>query len=185
MFRLEAKYTCNGLAQSQRGSALAIGLVFLLIMTLIGVTSMTLSTQQEKMSGNFITRAQSSNRAESIQTAVAVQLMPLVEDRQSPNIIINDSVVVDLSDENITDDDCGSGFLNRARQDTVMLTAAATIGFDSDQYMVVKVPEACLADTLLLSERGDVLDFYWVLASGQVETTSTVYGSFVIWIPKT
>ncbi len=38
---------------AQRGAALAVGLVFLLLLTLLGVTSVTRSTLQEKMSGNL------------------------------------------------------------------------------------------------------------------------------------
>lgn len=40
------------LAPAERGAALVVGLVFLLVMTLIGVTAMQSTTLQERMAGN-------------------------------------------------------------------------------------------------------------------------------------
>ncbi|MCP5124285.1 MAG: pilus assembly protein [Gammaproteobacteria bacterium] len=49
----------------QRGSALIIALVFLLAMTLIGVTGMQSTTQQEKMAGNVLDRNLAFQAAEA------------------------------------------------------------------------------------------------------------------------
>lgn len=48
--RCMTRYICGSI--SQQGSALIVALVFLLAMTLIGVTSMQSTTQQESMAGN-------------------------------------------------------------------------------------------------------------------------------------
>jgi type IV pilus assembly protein PilX len=54
----------RGLA-SQRGSALIIALVFLLVMTLIGVTAMQGTSQQESMAGNMRDRNLAFQAAEA------------------------------------------------------------------------------------------------------------------------
>lgn len=43
----------TALAPRQRGSALIVGLIFLLILTIMGVTSMRSTTMQERMAGNL------------------------------------------------------------------------------------------------------------------------------------
>lgn len=48
----------------QRGSALIVALVFLLVMTLIGTTAMQGTTQQEHMAGNYLDRMMAFQAAE-------------------------------------------------------------------------------------------------------------------------
>ncbi|HRY14606.1 MAG TPA: PilX N-terminal domain-containing pilus assembly protein [Candidatus Competibacteraceae bacterium] len=48
MFKLTSVFNCK----QQKGAALIVALVFLLIMTMIGATAMQSTTQQEKMAGN-------------------------------------------------------------------------------------------------------------------------------------
>lgn len=48
-----------------RGSVLFVGLVFLVVLTAIGATSMRVSTQQERMTGNFRDRGLALESAES------------------------------------------------------------------------------------------------------------------------
>ena len=55
----------RGLAPRQRGSALIIALVFLLVMTLIGVTAMQGTSQQESMAGNMRDRNLAFQAAEA------------------------------------------------------------------------------------------------------------------------
>lgn len=50
--------------QSQRGMALLVSLVFLLLLTLIGISSMQSATLQEKMAGSLVSRNQSFQAAE-------------------------------------------------------------------------------------------------------------------------
>ena len=47
---------CTGSVRLERGSALVVALVFLLAMTLIGVTAMQGTTQEERMAGNMRSR---------------------------------------------------------------------------------------------------------------------------------
>ncbi|MBS0550938.1 MAG: hypothetical protein JSS47_00185 [Proteobacteria bacterium] len=44
---------CDALSGLQRGSALIMGLIMLLVMTMIGLTAMQTTTQQERMAGNL------------------------------------------------------------------------------------------------------------------------------------
>jgi len=52
-------------ARSERGMALLVSLVFLLLLTLIGISSMQNATLQEKMAGSVILRNQSFQLAEA------------------------------------------------------------------------------------------------------------------------
>ena len=52
-------------ARSQRGMALLVSLVFLLLLTLIGISSMQNATLQEKMAGSVTLRNQSFQAAEA------------------------------------------------------------------------------------------------------------------------
>jgi type IV pilus assembly protein PilX len=52
-------------AKSERGMALLVSLVFLLLLTLIGISSMQNATLQEKMAGSATLRNQSFQSAES------------------------------------------------------------------------------------------------------------------------
>jgi type IV pilus assembly protein PilX len=53
-------------ARSQRGMALLVSLVFLLLLTLIGISSMQNATLQEKMAGSVSLRNQSFQTAEAV-----------------------------------------------------------------------------------------------------------------------
>ncbi|NUT77518.1 pilus assembly protein PilX [Pseudomonas sp. C1C7] len=53
-------------ARSQRGMALLVSLVFLLLLTLIGISSMQNATLQEKMAGSVSLRNQSFQAAEAV-----------------------------------------------------------------------------------------------------------------------
>lgn len=67
----------------QRGSALIVALVFLLIMTLIGTTAMQGTTQQERMAGNYLDRMMAFQGAEGAlsvaEAAGALTLSPVDE----------------------------------------------------------------------------------------------------------
>ena len=52
-------------ARSQHGMALLVSLVFLLLLTLIGISSMQNATLQEKMAGSVTLRNQSFQTAEA------------------------------------------------------------------------------------------------------------------------
>lgn len=54
-----------GLPQRQRGAALAIGLIVLVLLTLIGVTGMQASTLEERMAGNELDRNEAFQAAEA------------------------------------------------------------------------------------------------------------------------
>ncbi|WP_460144553.1 pilus assembly PilX family protein [Pseudomonas sp. S2_A02] len=53
-------------SHAQRGMALLVSLVFLLVLTLIGLSSMQSATLQEKMAGSVILRNQSFQGAEAV-----------------------------------------------------------------------------------------------------------------------
>ncbi|PKH20077.1 pilus assembly protein PilX [Pseudomonas sp. 43NM1] len=56
---------CSSLPKRQRGMALLVSLVFLLLLTLIGTSSMQNATLQEKMAGSVSLRNQSFQLAEA------------------------------------------------------------------------------------------------------------------------
>ncbi|MFL1515839.1 pilus assembly PilX family protein [Pseudomonas prosekii] len=56
---------CSCLPKRQRGMALLVSLVFLLLLTLIGISSMQNATLQEKMAGSVSLRNQSFQLAEA------------------------------------------------------------------------------------------------------------------------
>ncbi len=45
--------SCGGCFRQQRGAVLFVGLIILLLMTMIGVTAIQVTTQQERMAGNL------------------------------------------------------------------------------------------------------------------------------------
>lgn len=66
----------------QRGSALVVALVFLLVMTLIGTTAMQGTTQQERMAGNYLDRMMAFQGAEgalSVAEADTISTSPVIE----------------------------------------------------------------------------------------------------------
>ncbi len=67
----------------QRGSALVVALVFLLVMTLIGTTAMQGTTQQERMAGNYLDRMMAFQGAEGAlsvaENSNTRQISPLEE----------------------------------------------------------------------------------------------------------
>jgi Tfp pilus assembly protein PilX len=58
---MKAKITSR---RAQRGAALFIGMMFLIVLTIFSLTAMRLSTLDERMAGNFIRQAQASKLAE-------------------------------------------------------------------------------------------------------------------------
>lgn len=70
------QYACG--SASQQGSALIIALVFLLAMTLIGVTAMQGSGQQESMAGNYRDRALAFQSAEAALVKAGVDITKVV-----------------------------------------------------------------------------------------------------------
>lgn len=68
----------------QRGSALIVALVFLLVMTLIGTTAMQGTTQQERMAGNYLDRMMSFQSTEG-----ALSVARGVTPPTSPNGLVN------------------------------------------------------------------------------------------------
>lgn len=70
---------------TQRGSALIVALVFLLVMTLIGTTAMQGTTQQERMAGNYLDRMMAFQAAEGVLIVARGANPPLV-----PNVPLLD-----------------------------------------------------------------------------------------------
>lgn len=60
----------HGYPQKQQGAALVVGLIVLLIMTLLGITSMSSTTTELKMASNLMLQNQSFQEAESIYSAI-------------------------------------------------------------------------------------------------------------------
>ena len=61
--------------QTQRGAALIIGLIFLVLLTLIGVTAMQSTTMEEKMAGNMRERDRAFQGAESALRSAELAVM--------------------------------------------------------------------------------------------------------------
>ncbi|MCC8991885.1 MAG: hypothetical protein LM514_04755 [Streptococcus sp.] len=88
----------------QRGSALIIALVFLLVMTLIGTTAMQGTSQQEKMAGNMRDRNLAFQAAEAALREAVVNVLEVTPTPSIPFQESNDpSVVRDPTDPTIYD----------------------------------------------------------------------------------
>lgn len=66
-----------GLAQDQRGAALAISLILLVIITLLGIASMRNTGMQERMTANFLDRSLAYQSAESGLRVIETRPTPL------------------------------------------------------------------------------------------------------------
>jgi type IV pilus assembly protein PilX len=66
--------TRSGISRHQRGAALIVGLIMLLLLTLIGVAGMRDTLLQEKMAGNMRDREIALQAAESALRAAEAQL---------------------------------------------------------------------------------------------------------------
>lgn len=103
-------------AKSERGMALLVSLVFLLLLTLIGISSMQNATLQEKMAGSMTLRNQSFQLAESALRVgeSAVQLpaysLPICADPCPPPADSLSVVAAGRSDSGVTWIAAGSGF---------------------------------------------------------------------------
>jgi type IV pilus assembly protein PilX len=71
--------TRSGISRHQRGAALIVGLIMLLLLTLIGVAGMRDTLLQEKMAGNMRDREIALQAAESALRAAEAQLGQLTE----------------------------------------------------------------------------------------------------------
>lgn len=99
--------------QSQSGAALITGLIFLVLLTMIGVTAARMSTLEERMSGNMRDRSIAMHAAEmalrDAERDIRGELAPGVatNPRRSPAIsgITGFSDTCNLDDTNGTDDD--------------------------------------------------------------------------------
>ncbi len=86
------QHTCG--VFPQRGSALIIALVFLLIMTLIGTTAMQGTSQQEKMAGNMRDRNLAFQAAEAALRDAVVTVLEVTPTPSIPFQESNDPSVV-------------------------------------------------------------------------------------------
>ena len=62
---MQARHSSSPARAAQRGAALAISLIFLLVLTLVGVTAMSTTTMQERMAGNLRDTGMAFQAAES------------------------------------------------------------------------------------------------------------------------
>ena len=67
----------SGHAQGQRGSALVVALIFLLLMTLLGISAMQGSSMQERMAGNLRDRNMAFQSAEAALRSGEAWLMDI------------------------------------------------------------------------------------------------------------
>ncbi len=66
----------RGLARPQRGVALIVALILLVVITVIGLAAIRTSTMQEKMAGNTFDRAQAFQVAEATLQFAAATILP-------------------------------------------------------------------------------------------------------------
>jgi len=69
LFLISARDNASSGHKGQRGTALIMSLIFLLILTILGVTAMTTSSLQEKMAGNFRDQFMAMESVESVMRA--------------------------------------------------------------------------------------------------------------------
>lgn len=65
-----------GAGAAQRGVALIVSLILLLVITIIGLATIRLSTNEEKMAGNTVDRAQAFQVAEATLQFAAATILP-------------------------------------------------------------------------------------------------------------
>ncbi len=116
-------------ASKQHGAALIIGLIFLLLMSIIGLSAMGNSTVQEQINGNTIHKSRTFQVAE--EDLAAAEILILASDIFTQPYVIN--VIYDLSltlnDNDLLDEskwDCSS-----AVNDKKCLTINSTDGLTS------------------------------------------------------
>ncbi|MGH8501584.1 MAG: pilus assembly PilX family protein [Gammaproteobacteria bacterium] len=81
------KTTRTSAAKRQRGAALAVSLVILLVMTMLGVAGMRMTTLEERMAGNTLDRQRAFEAAEATLLAAEAYLTAQVA---STNVFDND-----------------------------------------------------------------------------------------------
>lgn len=65
MNRLSSLSCCGRIRRQQEGAVLVVGLIFLALLTLIGVTAFSVATQEERMAGNTRDRLRAFEAAEA------------------------------------------------------------------------------------------------------------------------
>ncbi len=132
-------------AKSERGMALLVSLVFLLLLTLIGISSMQNATLQEKMAGSVILRNQSFQVAEAAlrvgESAVQVEAysLPMCTQCRPP---AESSVVIAAghnSSSGVTWIAAGSGFYGVQNIGTTKGAVNVPSGTSSTLYRVTAV----------------------------------------------
>ena len=92
-------------AQHQRGAALAVSLMLLLIITIIGIASVSTTIQQERMSGNFFDRGLAFQSAET-GIRVLEQALPGAAANAPPQIFTAANYPADLAAAQYSDSAC-------------------------------------------------------------------------------
>jgi len=136
-------------ARRESGVVLIVGLVFLLLMTLVGVTAIQSSTTQERMAGNASDRAEVFQSAENVLQAGEVEVI----DSECTAL---ESLLADLPDP----DALGSW------------TGTRTTGVDSDlvsdfqgAYVLTRIPARLEDDESAAAEETETCGgFYYVTA---------------------
>jgi type IV pilus assembly protein PilX len=91
---------------TQRGVALIVSLILLLVVTIIGLATIRLSTNEEKMAGNTVDRAQAFQVAEAtLQFAAATILPP----NNPPNPATFSAVYTDCANNPCSDNPANDG----------------------------------------------------------------------------
>jgi len=92
---MSGKYIKNGmrnLPTRQHGAVLVIGLLILLVLTLLGVTSMSTSTMEERMSSNSMNANFAFQMAETAVTSAMKNLTTVVTAMNSANAVSGPTV---------------------------------------------------------------------------------------------
>lgn len=120
------------LPRRQQGIVLVVGLIFLLVMTIIGVTSLSTTRLQEQMAGNMQQKTLAFQTSEA-----AVARFFTSANGPSSTLSTNDSCA---TDDTVTNDDINEGVENEACSEYLAITdpgRMTNIAFDTGQTSFV------------------------------------------------
>ena len=157
----------NKFSQSQQGAALIVGLIMLLLMTILGVTSMSSSIMEEKMAGNSRDRAIAFQAAESALRAAERE----IENSNDIHTVIFYSGGVSDGDTAVNNDGdtCTGGYCTPAIRDENVDDSA---GNCSDGNYIPERWENCDAGTAAVGNNLDV----WNTATRYRTYTGSITG---------
>lgn len=195
--RLTVRRVCSRpMIGSQRGSVLIIGLIMMLILTMIGLTGMQTTTQQEKMSGNLRDRNVAFQAAELalrhgervVATTLGYKNLPMsgngLYDFSNPAVIpYHDPIMNNAESLRLMADD--DTWLNSGAYRTEVIEYPEHLEGASQRpaYIIVRMPDPVASKSLKVAQERDK-ELYKVTARGVGASESAVVVMQSTFVPQ-